>query len=67
MRFQEQVFFTTENTENAENIIKLDAVKELSKKHMAQIFNYLKPTGIELGMLINFNHYPNLQIERVIL
>ena len=48
-------------------IVEIKAVKELNNKHKAQILNYLKATGIKLGLLVNFNHHPNLQIERVIL
>ena len=48
-------------------IVELKAVKKLSNEHKAQILNYLKATGIKIGLLVNFNHFPNLQIERVIL
>jgi len=37
-------------------ILELKAVKELTKQHQAQILNYLKATGIEIGLLINFQH-----------
>lgn len=29
--------------------------------------NYLKATGLQLGLLVNFGHYPGLQWERIIL
>jgi len=35
-------------------ILEIKAVKELSGIHEAQILNYLKATGIEVGLLINF-------------
>jgi len=35
-------------------IIELKAVSELSGAHEAQVINYLKATGIEIGLLINF-------------
>ena len=46
-------------------IIELKAVKEIADDHRAQIFNYLKATGYRLGLLINFGHYPKVQIERI--
>jgi GxxExxY protein len=47
-------------------IVELKAVKELANEHRAQIHNYLKATGLELGMLVNFGHYPKAEIERVV-
>lgn len=35
-------------------IIELKAVKEVEDIHYAQLFNYLKATGYEVGLLINF-------------
>ncbi len=35
-------------------IVELKSVSELSKAHEAQILNYLKATGIKIGLLINF-------------
>lgn len=48
-------------------IIELKAVSELGKDHKAQLFNYFKATGLKLGLLVNFGHYPKAQIERIIL
>jgi GxxExxY protein len=48
-------------------ILELKAVVELSNEHKAQVFNYLKATGYKLGLLVNFGHYPKVQIERIIL
>ena len=48
-------------------IIELKAVKEIASEHETQIFNYLKATGMQLGMLVNFGHYPKAQIKRIIL
>ncbi len=47
-------------------IIELKAVKELCNEHRAQLHNYLKATGLKLGFLVNFGHYPKAEIERVI-
>ncbi|MFT5836849.1 MAG: GxxExxY protein [Candidatus Azotimanducaceae bacterium] len=44
--------------------VEIKAVKSLTDKHRAQVINYLKATGKELGILINFGHYPKVQYER---
>lgn len=48
-------------------IIELKAAKEIAPEHKAQVFNYLKATGLKLGLVVNFGHYPKAQIERIIL
>lgn len=48
-------------------IVELKAVSELGNDHKAQLINYLKATGHKLGLLVNFGHYPKVQIERMIL
>jgi len=47
-------------------ILEIKAVKKLTDKHRAQIVNYLKGTGLKLGLLVNFGHYPKLEYERFI-
>lgn len=37
-----------------EVIVELKAVSELSKVHEVQLVNYLRATGIKVGLLINF-------------
>ena len=44
-------------------ILELKAVKSIAPEHQAQIINYLKATGIEVGLLINFGN-PNLEYKR---
>jgi GxxExxY protein len=44
-------------------LLELKAASALSKEHQAQIINYLKATGIEVGMLINFGN-PKLEYRR---
>jgi len=48
-------------------IVEIKAVKELCNEHRAQVHNYLKATGYELGLLVNFGHYPKAEIERIVL
>ena len=42
-------------------LLEIKAVKELSGIHEAQILNYLKATGIEGGLLINFGRSVNIK------
>jgi GxxExxY protein len=48
-------------------IVELKAVKEIDDIHRAQVFNYLKATGLRLGLLVNFGHYPKATVERIIM
>jgi GxxExxY protein len=48
-------------------ILEIKAVKKLTDEHRAQLLNYLKATGLELGFLINFGHHPGIEIERIAL
>ena len=44
----------------------LKAVTELTDEHRAQVQNYLKATGMKLGLLVNLGHYPKAQVERIV-
>ena len=46
-------------------IVELKAVSALADEHRAQLLNYLNATGFELGLLVNFGHYPKLEYERL--
>ncbi len=46
-------------------IVELKAVSCLVDEHRAQLQNYLKATGIRLGLLVNFGHHPKVEIERI--
>jgi len=48
-------------------LIELKAVKSIEPIHKAQVLNYLKASGLRLGLLINFNSFPKVAIERIIL
>ena len=47
-----------------EIVLEIKAVSEIADEHRAQTINYLKATGKQLGILVNFGHYPGLQQER---
>ena len=44
-------------------IVELKAAKAIGPEHQAQIINYLKATGIEVGLLLNFGN-PKLEYRR---
>jgi GxxExxY protein len=46
-------------------IVELKAASSLTDEHRAQLLNYLHATGFELGLLVNFGHYPKLEYERI--
>lgn len=48
-------------------LIEIKAVSEITDIHRAQLINYLKATGMKLGILANFSSYPKVQIERIVL
>ena len=37
-------------------LIELKAAKSLAPEHLAQVINYLKATGLETGLLVNFGN-----------
>ena len=46
-------------------IVELKAVEELQGIHRSQVVNYLKATGMELGLLVNFGE-EFADIERIV-
>ncbi len=49
----------------SELIVELKAVKSLDSVHMAQCMNYLKATGKQVCLLINFG-CPRIEVKRII-
>jgi len=47
-------------------VIEIKAVTKLVDEHRAQVMNYLKATGFQLGLLVNFGHYPKIEYERIV-
>jgi len=48
-------------------IVEIKATSQIVDDHRAQMLNYLHATKIQLGLLVNFGHYPKLEYERVVL
>ena len=46
-------------------IVELKAVSKVAPEHKAQVLNYLKATGMRLGLLVNFGEYPKVNIIRL--
>ena len=47
-------------------IVELKAVANLVDEHRAQVHNYLKATGLRVGLLVNFGHFPLVEHERIV-
>jgi GxxExxY protein len=48
-------------------LVELKAQESLSGREEAQVLNYLKATGIKVGLVINFGSHPNLEWKRLVL
>lgn len=48
-------------------VLEIKAVTALNDEHRAQVQNQLRATGMKLGLLVNFCHYPKLEYERIVL
>lgn len=46
-------------------IVELKAIDTLTRAHSAQLLNYLKASGLPVGLLINFGR-PSLEMKRVL-
>ena len=46
-------------------IVELKAAKRIEDIHLAQTLNYLKATGLTLGLILNFGK-PKVEIKRVV-
>lgn len=47
-------------------VVELKALDRLSGKEEAQLLNYLKATGMKVGVLINFGSHPKLEWKRLV-
>jgi len=48
-------------------VVELKVVRDLAPEHKAQVLNYLKATGLHLGLLVNFGHHARAEIVRIVL
>jgi GxxExxY protein len=48
-------------------MVEIKAIKALTDEHRAQIMNYMRATGIRVGLLINFGSYPGVEHERFVI
>lgn len=46
-------------------VVEIKAVSKLLNEHRAQCTNYLKGTGLQLCLLVNFGHYPLAEFVRL--
>jgi GxxExxY protein len=54
--------YTADIVVDGKLIVEVKAVSELAKEHEVQLVNYLKATGIEVGLLVNFGN--KVQVRR---
>jgi GxxExxY protein len=47
-------------------ILEIKAHSALCDEHLAQTMNYLKASGLNLGLLVNFGSYPKLEYRRIL-
>jgi len=46
-------------------VVEIKALGDLTRQHQAQLLNYLKATGLEVGLLVNFGS-SRVQVKRLV-
>ena len=49
-----------------EVLVEIKAVSRLTGEHHAQTLNYLHAGGFDIGLLINFGHFPKIEYHRLL-
>jgi len=47
-------------------VVEIKATSRLAMEHEAQLLNYMNAGGFEVGLLVNFGHYPKLEYTRLV-
>ena len=47
-------------------VVELKAINQLNSSHVGQLLNYLKASGLKVGLLFNFGR-PKLEYRRVLM
>jgi GxxExxY protein len=47
-------------------ILEIKALSDITNEHRAQVHNYLRATGMKLGLLVNFGAEGKVQSERIV-
>ncbi len=47
-------------------LVEIKAVRAVTGEHRAQVLNYLKASGLRLGLLVNFGSFPKATVERIV-
>ena len=48
-------------------LVEIKAASQVTDEHRAQVINYLHATGLKVGLLVNFGHFPKVERERFVL
>ncbi|MBI3444920.1 MAG: GxxExxY protein [Magnetospirillum sp.] len=51
---------------NESVVVELKSAENISREHVAQVINYLRASGLPVGLLLNFGS-PRVQVRRVLL